>query len=160
MKVCMVLYVNMPPQLPWPGQALRANRARTSSSWSATWKADTRSMRPPVSGSTPGLMGPSERMTAGVLFSSTAATVPTGGLSQATTATSPATLLAARWTSAMSWTSSRPTRENRICGVPLSWPSETPRVKAGGINRTGRSSAAMRRWSAAWTAWTFCGTPR
>ena len=48
----------------------------------------------------PGRIGPSERMTAGVLFSSTAATVPTGGLSQATTATTPATLFAARWTSA------------------------------------------------------------
>ena len=78
----------MPPQLPWPGQALRANRARTSASWSATWKADTRSMRSPVAGSIPGRMGPSERMTAGVSFSSTAATVPTGGLSHATTATS------------------------------------------------------------------------
>ena len=108
----------------------------------------------------PGLIGPSERMTAGVLFSSTAATVPTGGLSQATTATSPATLFAARWTSATSWTSSRPTRENRIWGVPLSWPSETPRVKAGGISLTARSSAAMRRDSAAWTACTFWGTPR
>ena len=74
----------------------------------------------------PGLMEPSERMTAGVLFSSTAASVPTGGLSQATTAMRPATPFAARWTSATSWTSSRPIRENRICGVPLSWPSDTP----------------------------------
>ena len=114
----------------------------------------------PVSGSMPGLIGPSETMTAGVLFSKTAATVPTGGLSQATTATTPATLLAARWTSATSWTSSRPTRENRIWGVPLSWPSETPRVNTGGISLTARSSSAMRRERAAWTACTFWGTPR
>ena len=46
----------------------------------------------------------------------------------------------------MSWTSSRPTREKRICGVPLSWPSETPSVNTGGIRRTGRSSWAIRRW--------------
>ena len=46
----------------------------------------------------PGLIGPSETITAGVLCSRMAATVPTGGLSQATTATSPATLFAARCT--------------------------------------------------------------
>ena len=46
----------------------------------------------------PGLIEPSERMTAGVLCSRRAARVPTGGLSQATTAISPATPLAARCT--------------------------------------------------------------
>ena len=50
--------------------------------------------------------------------------------------------------------------ENRISGVPLSWPSDTPSVKAGAIRRTGRSSPAMRRDIAAWTAATLSWTPR
>ena len=44
----------MPPQLPWPGQACSAYRARTSASWSATWKAETRSIRAPGLGVDPG----------------------------------------------------------------------------------------------------------
>ena len=98
-----------------------------------------------VSGSMPGLMGPSDRMTAGVSFSRTAARSRPGACRRRPRRPGPATPFAARWTSATSWTSSRPTRENRICGVPLSWPSETPSVNAGGISRTARSSSAMRR---------------
>ena len=91
--------------------------------------------------------------------STSAATVPTGGLSHATTATSPATWLAAMWTEAASLTSSRPMSENRICGVPLSCPSDTPTVKAGAISRFDLSSSAMRRDMASWTAATFSWTP-
>ena len=117
-------------------------------------------MGAPVAGSMPGWMEPSDRITAGVSFSRMAASVPTGGLSQATTAIRPATPLAARWTSATSWTSSRPIKENRICGVPLSCPSDTPRVKAGAISRNPSLSSAMRRCSAACTACTLAVTPR
>ena len=46
----------MPPQLPWPGHACSARRARTSGSGSAAyWNAVTRSMRSPVTGSMPGV---------------------------------------------------------------------------------------------------------
>ena len=50
--------------------------------------------------------------------------------------------------------------EKRIWGVPLSWPSETPTVKAGAIRRLARSSLSLRRAMAAWTAATFSVTPR
>ena len=112
MNVCIVLYVNMPPQLPWPGQAFIASRVRTAGSGSAAHgNAVTRSMRSPVAGSVPGWIEPSERITAGRSCSRIAASVPTGGLSQATTATTPATSLARRCTSIVSWTSSRPISE-------------------------------------------------
>ena len=153
--------MNIPPQLPCPGQACSARRARSSSSGSpAAWKAATRSIRSPVTGSCPGRIDPSDRITAGTLCSNRAATVPTGGLSQATTATRPATRLAARCRDTASFTSSRPISEYRISGVPLSWPSDTPRVKAGAIKRTARSSPAIRRDIAACTAATFAWTPR
>ena len=44
------------------------------------------SMRSPVAGSVPGRIEPSDRIIAGGLCSRSAASVPTGGLSQATTA--------------------------------------------------------------------------
>ena len=82
----------MPPQLPWPGQACRVISWRNSSSvLEAAWKASTRSTRSPLRGRCPGTMEPSERTTAGTFCSTMAATVPTGGLSQATTPISPAT---------------------------------------------------------------------
>ena len=67
---------------------------RVGSGSPATWNAVTRSMRSPVTGSIPGWIEPSDRSTAGALCSSTAASVPTGGLSHATTAITPATSLA------------------------------------------------------------------
>ena len=112
MNVCMVLYVNMPPQLPWPGQAWSAICVRRAGSGSpAVWNAVTRSMRSPVAGSAPGLIEPSERKTAGTLRSRTAASVPTGGLSHATTAISPCTSFAFRCASIASFASSRPISE-------------------------------------------------
>ena len=77
----------------------------------ATWNAVTRSMRSPVVGSVPGLIEPSERNTAGSSRSSTAASVPTGGLSHATTAIKPFTSFAFRCASIASFASSRPIRE-------------------------------------------------
>ena len=94
------------------GAGVHAMRVRSSASGSpATWKALTRSIRSPVSGSVPGWIEPSDMMIAGALCSSSAASVPTGGLSQATTAISPATALADRCTSMVSFTSSRPISE-------------------------------------------------
>ena len=119
----------MPPQLPWPGQACSAIRVRVARSGSpANWKPVTRSIRSPVCGSMPGLIDPSDSSTAGALCSRIAASVPTGGLSQATTAISPATLLALRCRSMFSLTSSRPINEKRMQSVPFSCPSETPIV--------------------------------
>ena len=85
-------------------------------------------MRSPLSGSAPGLIEPSEKNTAGSLCSRTAASVPTGGLSHATTATRPFTSFACRWASIESFASSRPIREYRMRSVPFSCPSDTPRV--------------------------------
>ena len=98
----------MPPQLPWPGHACSARRARTSGSGSAAyWNAVTRSMGSPVTGSIPGWIEPSESISAGALCSSSAASVPTGGLSHATTVMTPAMSLALRCASVLSFTSSR-----------------------------------------------------
>ena len=82
----------------------------------ANWKPVTRSIRSPVCGSVPGLIEPSDSITAGALCSRIAASVPTGGLSHATTATSPAMRLAFRCMSMFSLTSSRPISEKRIEG--------------------------------------------
>ena len=102
-----------------------------------------------VCGSVPGLIDPSDISTAGALCSRIAASVPTGGLSHATTAISPAMLFAFRCRSMLSFTSSRPINEKRIPGVPFSCPSETPIVYAGAISRTARSSLRTRSDSAA-----------
>ena len=117
-------------------------------------------IRSPVCGSLPGLIDPSDISTAGALCSRIAASVPTGGLSHATTAISPAMLFAFRCRSMLSFTSSRPINEKRIPGVPFSCPSETPIVYAGAISRTARSSLRTRSDSALWTAATFPSTPR
>src|SRR5207302_1179055 len=74
-----------------------ATRVRAAASGSpANWKAATTSMRSPVAGSIPGWIEPSDTSTAGALCSRTAASVPTGGLSQATTAITPAMVLACK----------------------------------------------------------------
>ena len=151
----------MPPQLPWPGQACNAMRVRVAGSGSpATWKPVTMSIGSPVCGSVPGLIDPSDSSTAGALCSRIAASVPTGGLSHATTAISPAMLLAFRCRSMFSLTSSRPINEKRMQGVPLSCPSETPIVYAGAISRTASSSLRTRSDRAVWMAATFASTPR
>ena len=75
----------------------------------------------------PGLIEPSERITAGSLCSSIAASVPTGGLSQATTAMTPFTSLPFRCMSTLSLVTSRPISEKRMRSVPFSCPSDTPR---------------------------------
>ena len=61
--------------------------------------------------SIPGRIGPSDIIIAGLLCSSIAAAVPTGGLSQATTAMVPSKPLALRCSQTESWVTSRPISE-------------------------------------------------
>jgi len=93
------------------------------------------------------------------LRSRIAASVPTGGLSQATTAITPRTSLPSRCRHTPSLVVSRPISEYRISGVPLRCPSEIPPAKLGSMTRTGRSAPVTRRLSSAWIASTFAGTP-
>ena len=65
----------------------------------------------PVLGSWPGWIGPSDMMIDGRLCSSSAASVPTGGLSQATTAIVPARPVALRCSQTESLVTSRPISE-------------------------------------------------
>ena len=90
----------------------------------------------PVSGSWPGWIGPSDMMIAGWLCSSSAASVPTGGLSQATTAIVPARPVASRCSHSASCVTSRPINEYRISRVPLRMPSEVAMVYSGWTSRS------------------------
>ncbi len=102
----------MPPQLPYPGQASRAMRFLSAASGSpAAWKPVMMSIGCPVSESLPGRIGPSDMMIAGRSCSSTPASVPTGGLSQATTAMTPSSPLALRCSQTVSCVTSRPISE-------------------------------------------------
>ena len=65
----------------------------------------------PVFGSWPGWIGPSDMMIEGRLCSSRAARVPTGGLSQATTAIVPSNPVALRCSHRASLVTSRPISE-------------------------------------------------
>ncbi len=107
----------------------------------------------------PGRIDPSDIITAGTLCSRIAASVPTGGLSQATTAITPRMSLPSRCRQTPSLVVSRPISEYRISGVPLRCPSEIPPAKLGAMTRTGRSLSVTRRRSSAWIASTFAGTP-
>src|SRR4029079_10710864 len=68
----------------------------------------------PVLGSVPGWIGPSDMMMAGWLCSSSAASVPTGGLSQATTAIVPARPGASRGSPQAAGGVLRPVRAQRV----------------------------------------------
>src|SRR5579875_3765258 len=62
-----------------------AMRRRSPGESAAAWKQEMMSIGSPVRESVPGRIEPSDMMTAGTLCSRIAASVPTGGLSQATT---------------------------------------------------------------------------
>ena len=149
----------MPPQLPWPGEPSSARRRRSAGESAAAWKQEMMSIGSPVRESMPGRIDPSDMITAGTLCSRIAASVPTGGLSQATTAMAPRTSLPSRCRQTPSLVVSRPISEYRISGVPLRCPSEIPLAKLGAMTRTGRSLSVTRRRSSAWIASTFAGTP-
>ena len=68
---------------------------------------------------------------AGRLCSKIAAKVPTGGLSQATTATTPSTPVALKCSHTLSLVTSLPIREYRISFVPFLMPSEVARLNSG-----------------------------
>ena len=88
-------------------------------------------MLSPVSESTPGLIEPSDIKIAGLLCSKIAASVPTGGLSHATTAITPSSPVALRCSDKLSLVTSLPIREYRISFVPFLIPSEVATVNSG-----------------------------
>ena len=79
----------------------------------------------------PGLIDPSDIIIAGLLCSRIADKVPTGGLSQATTAIMPSTPVALRCSQMLSLVTSLPIREYLISLVPFLIPSDVARLNSG-----------------------------
>ena len=76
-------------------------------------------------------MEPSDIIIAGLLCSKIAAKVPTGGLSQATTAITPSKPVALKCSQMESFVTSLPIKEYRISLVPFLIPSEVAIVYSG-----------------------------
>ena len=82
----------------------------------------------------PGRIEPSDIIIAGLLCSNTAAKVPTGGLSQATTAITPSNPEALKCSHIESFVTSRPIKEYLISLVPFRMQSEVAIVNSGWTN--------------------------
>ena len=91
----------------------------------------------------PGRIDPSDMIMAGLLCSKTAASVPTGGLSHATTAITPSNPEALKCSHIESFVTSRPIKEYLISLVPLRIPSEVAMVNSGCTNLIDNCSGSV-----------------